>query len=163
VKVENCDERMDEAMHQALEKYQQHTTEFLDALALFPERNRSIAPAGEWSAAFIVHHLSDGETHFAGRYLLTLGADKPPLVLFNEDWYPEVLRYEQRTLNKSLAAIVGLRTMVLETLSLIDDASWNRAMVREDGSAMTLAELVLQGEGHFVGHIDQLRSLAATL
>lgn len=150
-------------MHQALENFQQHTTDFLDALALFPERSRTIAPAGEWSAAYIVHHISDGETHFAGRFLLTLGADNPPLTLFNEEWYPEVLHYEKRTVNKSLAAIVGIRTMIFETLSLIDDEKWARTMQREDGSLATLADLVIQGDGHLTGHIDQLRKLAATL
>ena len=150
-------------MHQALENFQQHTTDFLDALALFPERSRTIAPEGEWSAAYIVHHISDGETHFAGRFLLTLGADNPPLTLFNEEWYPEVLHYEKRTVNKSLAAIVGIRTMIFETLSLIDDEKWARTMQREDGSLATLADLVVQGDGHLTGHIDQLRKLAATL
>jgi hypothetical protein len=154
---------METQMHKALENFQQHTTDFLDALALFPERSRNIAPEGEWSAAYIVHHISDGETHFAGRFLLTLGADNPPLVLFNEEWYPEVLHYEKRTINKSLAAIVGMRSMILETLSLVDDDKWNRTMAREDGTLVTLAELVLQADGHLVGHIDQLRKLAATL
>lgn len=150
-------------MHKALENFQQHTTDLLDALALFPERSRNIAPEGEWSAAYIIHHLSDGETNFAGRFLLTLGADNPHLVFFNEDWYPEVLHYEKRTVNKSLAAIVGIRSMLLETLSLVDDHHWERTMKREDGSLVTLAELVLQADGHLVSHIDQLRSLAATL
>ena len=154
---------MEKQMHKALENFQQHTTDFLDALALFPERSRNIAPEGEWSAAYIVHHISDGETHFAGRFLLTLGADNPPLVLFNEEWYPEVLHYEKRTVNKSLAAIVGMRSMILETLSLVDDDKWNRTMAREDGTLVTLADLVLQADGHLVGHIDQLRKLAATL
>lgn len=154
---------MEKQMHKALENFQQHTTDFLDALALFPERSRNIAPDGEWSAAYIVHHVSDGETHFAGRFLLTLGADNPPLVLFNEEWYPEVLHYEKRTVNKSLAAIVGMRSMILETLSLVDDDKWNRTMAREDGTSVTLADLVLQADGHLTGHIDQLRKLAATL
>jgi hypothetical protein len=150
-------------MHKALDNFQQHTTDFLEALALFPERSRYTAPDGEWSAAYIVHHLSDGETHFAGRFLLTLGADNPPLILFNEDWYPEVLHYEKRTVNKSLAAIVGIRSMVLETLSLVDEAHWDRTMEREDGSLVTLAGLVLQADGHLTGHIDQLRKLSLTL
>lgn len=154
---------MEKQMHKALENFQQHTTDFLDALALFPERSRNIAPEGEWSAAYIVHHISDGETHFAGRFLLTLGADNPPLVLFNEEWYPEVLHYEKRTVNKSLAAIVGMRSMILETLSLVDDDKWNRTMARENGTLVTLADLVLQADGHLTGHIDQLRKLAATL
>jgi hypothetical protein len=154
---------MEKKMHKALENFQKHTTDFLDALALIPERSRNIAPEGEWSAAYIVHHISDGETHFAGRFLLTLGADNPPLVLFNEDWYPEVLHYEKRTVNKSLAAIVGMRSMILETLSLVDDDKWSRTMQREDGSLVTLADLVLQADGHLTGHIEQLRQLASTL
>ena len=46
-------------MHSAIENYQRRTTEFLDALALFPDRLRTTAPEGQWSAAFIVHHVSD--------------------------------------------------------------------------------------------------------
>lgn len=148
-------------MHSALKDFQKNTNNFLDALSLFPERSRTVAPEGQWSAAFIVHHLSDGQTNFAGRFLLTLGADNPHLVLFNEDWYPEVLHYEKRTVNKSLAAIVGMRAMLLETLSLVDDHHWARTMLREDGSLSTLADLVVQGESHLVGHIEQLRALHA--
>ena len=150
-------------MHKALENFQQHTTDFLDALALFPERSRTIAPEGEWSAAYIVHHLSDGETNFAGRFLLTLGADNPHLVLFNEEWYPEVLHYEKRTVNKSLAAIVGIRSMLLETLSLIDDDKWQRTMKREDGTLVTLPDLVLQADAHLPGLVAQLKKLAAPI
>ncbi|MFM1974764.1 MAG: hypothetical protein RL524_751, partial [Actinomycetota bacterium] len=35
-------------MNKALENFQKHTTEFLDALALIPDRARNTAPAGEW-------------------------------------------------------------------------------------------------------------------
>jgi hypothetical protein len=45
-------------MSKHLENFQKNTADFLDALALFPDRARTIAPAGEWSAAYIVHHRS---------------------------------------------------------------------------------------------------------
>lgn len=150
-------------MNKALEDFQRHTTEFLDALALFPDRARNTAPAGQWSAAYIVHHLADGEIHFAGRYLLALGSDNPTMFFFDEERYPEMLGYEKRSINKSLAAIVGIRATILETLSLIDEQHWARTMVREDGVTVTLEDLVLQADGHIAGHIEQLKALAAQI
>jgi len=150
-------------MNKALENFQKHTTEFLDTLALIPDRARNTAPEGEWSAAYIVHHIADGEIHFAGRYLLALGSDNPTMFFFDEERYPEMLGYEKRSINKSLAAIVGIRAAILETLSLIDDQHWARTMVREDGVTVTLEDLVLQADGHITGHIEQLKELAAQI
>ena len=150
-------------MNKALENFQKHTTEFLDALALIPDRARNTAPAGEWSAAYIVHHIADGEIHFAGRYLLALGSDNPTMFFFDEERYPEMLGYEKRSINKSLAAIVGVRANILETLSLIEDQHWARTMVREDGVTVTLEDLVIQADGHITGHIEQLKALAAQI
>ncbi len=150
-------------MNKALENFQKHTTEFLDALALIPDRARNTAPAGEWSAAYIVHHIADGEIHFAGRYLLALGSDNPTMFFFDEERYPEMLGYEKRSINKSLAAIVGIRATILETLSLIEDQHWARTMVREDGVTVTLEDLVIQADGHITGHIEQLEALAAQI
>ncbi len=150
-------------MNKALENFQKHTTEFLDALALIPDRARNTAPAGEWSAAYIVHHIADGEIHFAGRYLLALGSDNPTMFFFDEERYPEMLGYEKRSINKSLAAIVGIRATILETLSLIEDQHWARTIVREDGVTVTLEDLVIQADGHITGHIEQLKALAAQI
>ncbi len=150
-------------MNKARENFQRHTTEFLDALALIPDRARNTAPEGEWSAAYIVHHIADGEIHFAGRYLLALGSDNPTMFFFDEERYPEMLGYEKRTINKSLAAIVGIRATILESLSLIDEQHWSRTMVREDGVTVTLEELVAQADGHIVGHIEQLKTLASQI
>jgi DinB superfamily len=150
-------------MNKALENFQKHTTEFLDALALIPDRARNTAPAGEWSAAYIVHHIADGEIHFAGRYLLALGSDNPTMFFFDEERYPEMLGYEKRSINKSLAAIVGIRATILETLSFIEDQHWARTMVREDGVTVTLEDLVIQADGHISGHIEQLKALAAQI
>ncbi len=150
-------------MNKALENFQKHTTEFLDALALIPDRARNTAPAGEWSAAYIVHHIADGEIHFAGRYLLALGSDNPTMFFFDEERYPEMLGYEKRSINKSLAAIVGIRATILETLSLIEDQQWARTIVREDGVTVTLEDLVIQADGHITGHIEQLKALAAQI
>ena len=150
-------------MNQAISEFQAQTNRFLDALALIPDRQRNQAPAGEWSAAYIVHHVSDGELHFAARYLHTLGSENPTMVYFNEDRYPEALSYDKRTVAKSLASIVGIRSLILEVLSHVDEAAWARITTGEDGAVYTLAQLVEKASEHMAGHTDQLTSLHAQL
>ena len=150
-------------MSEQLALFDRHTNEFLDALALIPDSKRKISVDGEWSAAFIVHHTADVEVHFAARYLLLLGADNPPLIFFDENLYPDRLDYAGRTLSKSLAAIVGIRTMMSETLGKLQSADWDRTMTHSDGKTATLSRLVEKADGHIVSHTVQLRSLAALL
>ena len=150
-------------MHNVVENLQRQTTELLDVLALFPERSRQIAPEGEWSAAYIIHHLADGELHFASRYLHTLGSDNPRLVYFEEERYPTALHYEKRSIAKSLAAIAGLRALVVDVLTLVEDGAWERVTTGEDGQVFTLAAMVEKAQEHMSAHIEQLRSLHAQL
>ena len=150
-------------MNDLLNGFQKNTTDFLDALALFPDRSRTVAPEGEWSAAYIVHHVADGELHFAARYLHTLGSDNPTMVYFDEDRYPEALSYEKRTVVKSLASIAGIRAMIFEVLSNVDESAWSRQTTSEDGQSFTLAALVEKASGHLVSHTEQLKALHAQI
>ena len=150
-------------MNKALDNFSKQTADFLDALALFPDRSRTIAPEGEWSAAFIVHHVADGELHFAARYLHILGSDNPTMVYFDEDRYPEALHYEKRSISKSLASIAGIRAMILEVLSQVDESAWSRQTTSEDGKSFTLAELVEKASAHLLSHTEQLKALHAQI
>ena len=146
-------------MNEILNSFQKNTADFLDALALFPDRARTIAPEGEWSAAFIVHHVADGELHFAARYLHTLGSDNPTMVYFEEERYPAALHYDQRTISRSLASIAGIRAMIFEVLSTVDESAWSRTTTTEDGASFTLAQLVEKANSHLVSHTEQLKAL----
>jgi hypothetical protein len=150
-------------MNTTLENFQKRTNDFLDALALFPDRARTIAPEGEWSAAYIVHHVADGELHFAARYLHILGSDNPLMIYFEEERYPDALHYEKRSVSKSLAAIAGIRAMVLEVLSTVDESAWARTTHTPDGEVFTLADLLAKADAHMAGHIDQLKALHAQI
>lgn len=150
-------------MHPTLENFQQRTTEFLDALALIPDRSRGVAPDGEWSAAFIVHHVADAELHFAARYWHILGSDNPAMPYFDEENYPTALKYEKRSLPKSLAAIAGVRSMVLEVLSDVEESAWSRITTAPDGAVFTLADLLAKADSHMAAHASQLTDLASTL
>jgi hypothetical protein len=147
-------------MSSFIENFAQSTTDFLDALALIPGNKRSIAPENEWSAAYVVHHVADGELHFAARYLHTLGSDNPTMVFFEEERYPEALFYAKRSVAKSLASIVGI---VLEALSEVADKDWNRITTATNGEVFTLAQLVERANGHLRAHTDQLRALATAI
>lgn len=148
-------------MNELLNSFQKNTADFLDALALFPDRARAIAPEGEWSAAYIVHHVADGELHFAARYLHTLGSDNPTMIYFEEERYPDALHYEKRSISKSLASIAGIRAMIYEVLSTVDESAWSRTTTSEDGTTFTLGELVEKANGHLVSHTEQLKALHA--
>jgi hypothetical protein len=150
-------------MHPSIENFQRRTSDFLDAVALFPDRLRSTSIDDEWSAAYIVHHVSDAELHFAARYLSTLASDNPTMVYFDEELYPDALRYEKRNITKSLASISGVRVMVLDVLSQIDEAALARITTSEDGKVRTLAELLELADGHMASHTEQLKELHAKI
>lgn len=150
-------------MKSALETFQKNTTSFLDALALIPDRMRNQAPENEWSAAYIVHQVADCELHFASRYLMMLGTDNPPMIYFDEEKYPKALHYESRTLGKSLASIVGIRTTVLEILTSIEGEAWLRQTTAEDGVVFTLEKLLEKANSHLSAHTEQLKALADSM
>ena len=73
-------------MSERIDRFIQHGTEFLDALAQVPEQQRDVAPGGdEWSTGFVVHHMADSELHISSRYLHALAEDTPPILPFNEE------------------------------------------------------------------------------
>jgi hypothetical protein len=150
-------------MHSSIENFQRRTSDFLDAVALFPDRLRATAIGDEWSAAYIVHHVSDAELHFAARYLATLASDNPTMVYFDEELYPDALRYEKRNFTKSLASIAGVRAMILDVLSHIDESALARITTAEDGQVRSLGELLELADGHMASHTEQLKALHAQI
>ena len=142
------------------EIFAQRTSDFLNALALIPGNRRDIAPESEWSAAYVVHHVADGELHFAARYLHTLGSDNPTMVFFEEERYPQALFYAKRSVAKSLASIVGIRAMVLEVLSEVSENDWSRITTATDGEVFSLLQLVEKADRHLQSHTEQLLALA---
>lgn len=150
-------------MNEILKDFQKNTNNFLDAVALFPDRARNTAPEGEWSAAFVIHHVADAELHFAARYWHILGSENPAMPYFDEDNYPAALKYEKRSVAKSLAAIVGVRSMVLEVLSDTDESVWSRITTAPDGAVFTLQDLLVKADSHMGAHSGQLKELHAQI
>jgi len=119
--------------------------------------------AGEWSAAYVLHHMCDGELHFATRYLNNLAEDTPKIFPFNEDIYPDRLNYAKRDALASLAAIEGIQLATANILSVIPENDWSRASMHEERGLLTLLQIVETASGHSKSHAGQLQGIIAAL
>ena len=60
----------------------------------------------------------------------------------------------------ALAAMVGIRAMVLEILTNATDSDWDQVSNHPERGPVTLSELFEKADGHIVGHTQQLREIA---
>lgn len=144
-----------------LNRFEAHGKEFQDVLAMVAQAHRHTMVEGGWSAAYVVHHMADGELHFASRYLHAIGDEYPNIQPFDEEAYPERVNYAKRKVKTSLAALVGIRAMVFEILSNATDADWDQVSNHPELGPVTLIELFEKADGHIVAHTQQLREIAA--
>lgn len=144
-----------------LKRFETHGKEFLDVLATIPEAHRYTMVDGGWSAAYVVHHMADGELHFTSRYLHAIGDENPNIQPFDEESYPERVNYALRKVKTSLAAIAGVRALASEILANATDADWNKVSNHPELGPVTLSELFEKADNHMVGHTQQLREIAA--
>ena len=156
--LQGYDEGMDH--QQLLEKYH------LSALT-FSEEGRKISSEavnkskdGEWSAAFVIHHIADAEIQFGVRYSNALCEDNPTIVPFDEEKFPTGLQYGKRSVAVSLDSLAASHTMNYEILKNASDADWDRISTHPQRGAVTLLQLVTLSANHIAGHIDQLKKAA---
>jgi hypothetical protein len=147
--------------HNRLDRFAAHGKEFQEVLSTIPEAHRYTMVDGGWSAAYVVHHVADGELHFASRYLHAIGDISPSIQPFDEEAYPERVNYAKRQVKTSLAAIVGIRAMVSEVFANATDADWDKLSNHPELGPITLSELFEKADSHLVGHTQQLRDISA--
>lgn len=132
---------------------------------------KSIAPqdlekapiAGEWSAAYVLHHMCDGEMHFATRYITNLAETTPNIVPFNEDVYSDRLQYAKRDALASLAAIEGIQLAVANILAAIPESDWSRTSMHPESGFLTLKDLFAMDTRHSKSHAGQLQEIINAL
>lgn len=121
-----------------------------------------IPKEGEWSAAYLIHHMADADMHFATRFLHILTVNKPAIVSFDEDVYPDRLKYASRDAHDSLASIIGLHKVIANILSLVDDSDWNRVGIHSEKGEVSLAEVLTLANNHTKSHVEQLQEIVST-
>ena len=138
--------------------------EFIALAKSIPVADLNKTPiAGEWSPAYVLHHMCDGEMHFATRYLNNLAEVNPDIFPFNEDIYPERLNYANRDALASLAAVEGIQIAIASILHAVPESDWLRTSKHIDRGPLTLTQLVETASGHSKSHAGQLQGLIDAL
>jgi hypothetical protein len=110
----------------------------------------------EWSPANIIHHIADAEAHFYVRYLRVLTENVPTTEFFDENVYPELLHYEKRDVNASIALIEGIRAASISLFNNFKEEDWQRKGLTSDGNEFVLIALIKKARSHINDHANQL-------
>jgi hypothetical protein len=145
---------------QLLEKYHSSAISFVEEAERISAQALQQSKDGEWSAAFIIHHIADAEIQFGVRYANALCEDNPTIVPFDEEKFPIGLQYEKRSVSVSLESLAATHAMNYEILKNVSDADWDRISTHPQRGAVTLLQLVTLSGNHIESHITQLKNAA---
>jgi hypothetical protein len=145
---------------QILEKYHSSAILFVEEGKQISAQALNQSKEGEWSAAFVIHHIADAEIQFGVRYANALCEDNPTIVPFDEEKFPIGLQYEKRSVSVSLESLTATHAMNYEILKNASDADWQRISTHPQRGAVTLLQLVTLSANHIESHIAQLKNAA---
>jgi hypothetical protein len=146
--------------NQLLEKYHSAAISFVEEGTKISAQNLNLSKDGEWSAAFVIHHIADAEIQFGVRYANALAEDNPAIVPFDEEKFPIGLQYNKRSVAVSLDSLAASHAMNYEILKNASEGDWARISTHPQRGAVTLLQLVTLSANHIEGHIDQLKNAA---
>ena len=116
-------------------------------------------PGGEWPPAYVIHHMVDAELHFATRYLHILAADKPTIINFNEEAYPDRTHYSLRSAADSIALYKSIHSVIENILENASESDWDRKGIHFELGEILLKQFFAKAVGHNAEHAQQLRDL----
>lgn len=144
-----------------LRLYSTNAKALLAAARIIPADKITVSSGeGEWSAAYVIHHMADSEMQFGVRYSNLLSEDIPDIVPFDEAKFPAGLHYELRSVANSLAAFEAANNLNCEILSNAVAEDWKRTALHPESGLVSLVELVTHCGNHIGVHIEQLQRAA---
>lgn len=143
---------------QLLEKYHSSALTFVEEARKISAESLNQSKDGEWSAAFVIHHIADAEIQFGVRYANALCEDNPTIVPFDEEKFPTGLQYSKRSVTNSLNALAATHELNYEILKNASAADWDRVSTHPQRGAVTLLQIATLGANHIESHIAQLKS-----
>ena len=146
--------------NEILAKYHSSAISFVEEGKKISAEKLTHAKDGEWSAAFVIHHIADAEIQFGVRYANALCEDNPTIVPFDEEKFPTGLQYDKRSVTNSLNALAATHELNYELLKNASAADWDRISTHPQRGAVTLLQVVTLGANHIESHIAQLKSAA---
>ena len=145
---------------QLLEKYHSSAISFYEEGKQISAQALDQSKDGEWSAAFVIHHIADAEIQFGVRYANALCEENPTIVPFDEEKFPTGLQYNKRSVSVSLQSLAASHAMNYEILKNASDAEWQRISTHPQRGPVTLLQLVTLSANHIESHIAQLKTAA---
>ena len=127
------------------------------AKAMKPEQLSHVPAPGEWSPAYVIHHMADSDAHFLVRFLNILSTDKPAIVPFDEEAFPTTLGYVGRNVAISIASIEAATAQLVDIFSNVSDEVWNRTGLHPERGELTASALLQLTLNHRVWHLEQLK------
>jgi hypothetical protein len=144
-----------------LDTYSTNAQAFIKAAkAIAPDRVKIAPSEGQWSPAFVIHHMADSEIQFGARFAKTLSEDNPNIVLFDEEKFPVGLRYEKRSVAISIASFEATHNLNFEILKNASPDDWNRTSMHPEKGPVYLTSWAKSCGGHIGAHLEQLRELS---
>ena len=147
-----------------LETYSKNAQAFIKAAKATPTEKLTLSPSdGEWSPAFVIHHMADSEIQFGARFAKTLSEDNPNIVLFDEEKFPDGLHYDKRSAANSVASFEATHNLNFEILKNASPDDWNRTSMHPEKGPVYLTSWVKSCGGHIGAHLEQLKMLTKQL
>ena len=149
---------------QLIEQYARGADEVTDALEGFAPAQLTAHPIpGKWSAAEIVHHLSDSESFAAGRIRKLLAEEHAVIQGYDQDEFARVLRYNERDIAPALDNFRTVRAITTQLIRTLSDEQWQRRGWHTDAGLYTAETWLTIYAVHAHGHAGQIRRLRQAL
>jgi len=110
-----------------IDRYAEGGAEVARSLEGFPAALLTQRPfPGKWTAAEIVHHLSDSESISAIRVRRLIAEANPVISGYDQEHYARALRYNEREIAPSLENFQAVRAATAPLLRMLSETDWKR-------------------------------------
>jgi hypothetical protein len=153
-----------EERQRLIDRYAVGPDEVRRSLEGFPRDRLTATPfPGKWSAAEIVHHLSDSETISGIRLRRLIAEDRPVIYGYDQEEYARRLRYSERDIAPSLANFAAVRAATTQLLRLMTDEEWSRGGWHTESGAYDAERWLQIYAAHAHDHAAQIARLREAL
>jgi hypothetical protein len=143
---------------QLIQRYQTGRTLLIESLEAIPPGSLDRAPAGEWSARQIIHHVADAEVLRSAQLRILLGGRK----VANPSVRPgPLLDHYHRPLEASLDLLHAAVESNLVLLQCLPEDEWARPGSNGDSRDFSIEDWLRRAANHAHQHAEQLRNLIA--
>ncbi len=149
-----------EERQRLIDQYAEGPAEVVRSLEGFPAARLTDRPfPGKWTAAEIVHHLSDSETISGIRVRRLVAEDHAVIQGYDQERYARDLRYNQRDIGPALENFRAVRAATTQFLRQLTDDEWARAGWHNEMGAYSPEIWLGIYAVHAHGHAEQIRRL----